>query len=533
MAGNTTNSLRIKRKAVSRNRVSKACQHCRARKIKCNQSRPSCGNCLLGQYECCYTEDSAPDATQRPKTLSLASPENISPLAPSLPGILTPQGPQKRYISRCSWMSEVFVRDEASAPPSAHSQCSSSPGLAAEAEPTLWLQSIPRSHYTKLMRWFSEHCYIFVPIVEVEEIERLVDACETLQLDEESYLLLATSCHASSLSIEAWRPELTLLYPSDIWRRCVESLFRLCSPSYSIAYIKALVFKAIPSITEGAACPVASPISTLVRSAQLAGLHRDPTRLDIPSEAEAEERRRLFWKVHGLDIAFSVAHGLPTLLRPSSYDVRELDAGSHPGLIFLKHCSRAHMIFSDVLEMTLGHSQATPQVHKDLATAATNFQETIRELGHSWGPSPGVPAKYVQHSLLIISCRAIDAAKECIETFILCAHDFIFAPLKWITGLYNIYQPVVIILRDLIQHPGSAEADDLGHTVAACFEASADDNQYMWERLRRLKSKAWELNGWSANTKLPVGQGIEETTDWDTFFASFANDSAFLDFAQL
>ncbi|KAK7987844.1 hypothetical protein PG989_008159 [Apiospora arundinis] len=497
MTDNTANSLRVKRKTISRKRISKACEH-----------------------ECRYTGGNASEATPTSTALSSASPETASLPAPPLPGVLTPQGSQKRYIARCSWLSEVFVSDEASASTSVNPQPSSSPELAAETEPALWLQSIPQSHYMKLISWFSEHCYIFVPVVEFEELKRLVDACTNLQSDEESSLLLAANCHASSLSIEAWRPELTLLYPSDMWRRCVDSLFRVCNPSYSLTYIKVLVLKATPSIAEGVTCPVASPISTLVRSSQLAGLHHEPTRLGITSDVEAEERRRLFWKVHELDACFSVAHGLPTLLHPSSHNVREIEAGSNPGLIFLKHRSRASMIFSDIVGNTMGHNGTSSKVYKDLTTAVTNFQETIRGLEHVWGPNPGV------------SIKAIGSAKEFIETFVLCANDFIFAPMKWITALYSVYQPAVIILRDLIQHPGSAESDDLGRIVATCFEAAADDGQYMWKKLRRLKSKAWELNGWSANTEISPGQDIEEITDWDTFFASFTNDNAFLDFAQ-
>lgn len=92
--------------------------------------------------------------------------------------------------------------------------------------------------------------------------------------------------------------------------------------------------------------------------------------------------------------------------------------------------------------------------------------------------------------------KALDGCKQYINDFLIGVSDPTLTEYRWVFNHFNVFHACAIILRDLIQHVGSPEAQSLQETIASCFAISFVKGDPDWERLQALRYQAWDANAW-------------------------------------
>ncbi|RLL92962.1 hypothetical protein CFD26_100973 [Aspergillus turcosus] len=339
--------------------ITKACNECKRRKIKCNGQSP-CQRCGRQQIECVYAERTRPDLTDQQNITRLidqmsAMQEQISALsaavyALSRPGAspqeqarafrpsssvreLTFQGPTTSAFSldlaKSSLQRRGIVDGDGDGDGDEAGEEGDTPPPAPEGTPLgmlkdpLW--TISKAEAIRLCRVYEEEMGIMYPVLELEELLRQVEGLYGLwprsgqadgPRDYDVYILrLVFAC---ALTAEAsGRSELAMrLFESvrDVADDCVWG-------APDIDRIIFLTLVAIFYFQMDEEALAWRTIGIVERMCLEKGLHRRET-LSHPTVVAAGRDRvlRLFWSVYTLDMRWSFGTGMPFSLEDSDID---------------------------------------------------------------------------------------------------------------------------------------------------------------------------------------------------------------------
>ena len=262
----------------------------------------------------------------------------------------------------------------------------------------------------RLMSWYLEHCELFIPLPDSGELQRLHHRwiSDHTSISASGMVLLVTSYFAAARSIEFCSPSTGLTTPSSTWRCLAIQLLKQHGypQQATLSHIHAAIMLASTSIMERSDGPDLGPVAVVVRVAQLARIHQDPCNLDA-APAVLQYRRLLFWHVHGLDVGFALAHGLPPLISPLGFDVQEVDIDEGPASVFLATRTRANLLLAQILDEIYGPRPVSCQTFGMLDQHATQFQAYAHELASQYETQTNGQYQFVALALRMIACKIV------------------------------------------------------------------------------------------------------------------------------
>ncbi|KAE8162871.1 hypothetical protein BDV40DRAFT_150896 [Aspergillus tamarii] len=540
--------LNLNRPKLSRNREVQACHQCRIRKVKCDQTRPRCENCQIHERACVYTKISRkPDSRQGgDRVIRLNQQGHLNTTSES----------QARYYSSSSWVVDVDGT-KACRPPvgSGIGRCGKSGELSApptlpgglefpDGQAHLFVQL---AEVDRLIHWYSRYCHLWYPIVDIPEI---IISLENLRHNRSSAVgslaLIAAVCFAAACSANA-SGDLKSVLPvstSSAWKDLADQL--LSSNGYprqpNLNTVRAAFLLALPSMADGRTHPDPGPVCVLLRAAQFLGLHRDPSSFNF-SPHEMDSRRVLWWAIHGLDVAYSVAHALPPLIHATATDVQIIEHNDISERKLIGTLIRVNSLISTIFQTVYGIRQPTGKDIQELDEKANTI--CTDEISTHKSPAMSATEKFITmsqrmccYSMLFIlhqpylrstqwpqtsRQKALTACQNYINDYLMGITDPELAPYRWILGHFDVIHACAIVLQDLIQHPGSLESTGLRSLAETCFFTFSSDSHPDWAKLEALGSKAWAANGWTCPFQQdPDSLGVDASlSDWDPLFASF------------
>ncbi|PSK43702.1 hypothetical protein B9Z65_7216 [Elsinoe australis] len=367
-------------------------------------------------------------------------------------------------------------------------------------------------------------------------------------MSADDLLLIVAMAYASSIYIEAWNPSAKLSAPSHTWRRVGDALLsaqgyphRTCLES-----IRPAILLAQQGVSEKPVHPDPSKITILARVTQMAGLQQDPALLKLPPD-QCSDRRKLYWLVRELDLGFSVAHGLPCLLKSSDSSVEPLHHEETVAAFFLNFRVRATNVFEKILEKVYGPRRCLVSTVVDLQAEVQQLESEANTLITKHRTESGAAGRFVAYAVEMIVARlcytlnqpylrdpswgqrcrnlTLQGATKFLEKYQRRRKDFVCAPFTWVFEQFNVYHPCAILLQDLIKNVETIdiENDCRAQTVLQVFREFYDEKDSHWIKLEQLRLKAWYVNSWI----LPPhqnGSALEvdiDLVDWDNLFSSF------------
>ncbi|OJJ38358.1 hypothetical protein ASPWEDRAFT_24299 [Aspergillus wentii DTO 134E9] len=530
--------INLDRSRLSRNRTVQACQQCRSRKIKCDRSKPVCQSCALHHRGCSYS--SGPDAeTGRVDPPSTEQPEQTVEIKQQ--GHLEVSGgSQIRYYSSSSWVAAVEEHARSSQM-SFLNQIPQSSGLPTEVKNFVHHPDVDR-----LISWYAQYCHFWYPVIDILELMTSLEHSRAYNAAPPGALaLIAAICYTAACSATAAGDmEAQSCIPFPSWGTLAQQM--LYASGYprgpNLNTICAAFLLAAPSMAENGFAPDPGPVCVLVRAAQSLGLHRDPCSFQLTS-SEMELRRVLWWSIHALDMSYAIAHALPPLLHPATYDVQVIVDGGQADRRMVTTIARVNLILSRTLHDIYGIHQPTRQriqvldeeveilcaeevskSHQVPATARERFISASQRMC-CW------KVAFILHQPYLRSLqwpqdsrrKTLHACREYITLFLASAADSTLAPYRWVLEHFNVHHACAIVLQDLIQHPSSAESESLRSLVQTCFSTFSADSHPHWTRLDALRSKAWAANQWISSREATVDDTVVDASlsDWDRLYASF------------
>ncbi|KAF4547708.1 Hypothetical protein D9617_37g012340 [Elsinoe fawcettii] len=352
--------------------------------------------------------------------------------------------------------------------------------------PSVDLSGMTPKDFDHFFAWYLEYCHVYQPVISRESFKqiqhKLASGPNTLSAYE--LVVLFAILYAASVSIEAWDAQTIL------------------ARSASLSCIRAAILLALPRVSERITTPDPSEAALLVRAIHMAGLHQDPATLGV-DRATCRDRRTLFSLALEVDVSFSVAHGLPSLLRSAETDVKSIFNDEQPTSSFLAFRMNAARIFEKIILRVYGTRrclesvvvQLNDEVQSLVAEAATLASQCRCQVGAAHRFVAYVVEEISYRSMYILNqpylrdptwgsqCRlsALRGAIQYIKNYTTARQDFIVSPFNYIFNNFNVYHPCAILLLDLIKNLRqlSYDRDDRAQTVQECFAEfyDADDPQ--------------------------------------------------------
>ncbi|GKZ28724.1 hypothetical protein AbraIFM66950_011791 [Aspergillus brasiliensis] len=537
--------LHLNRPRLARKRNVQACEQCRARKIKCDRTKPHCRCCSMNGRSCIYrpkavvravgnvtTEDeriSSRSANQQ----SSGGPEEQQPIPFNQVGHLKASDDGRlRYYSSSSWV--AGVEKSTVSPCDRH-------GLSPGSSPQTSNDFIYLAEVDQLMAWYAQYCHFWFPLVDCHEVVAQVHEQRNQGSSKPGALvLIAAICYTATRSITAPKnPNVWFSSRSSFWKEVTTQL--LAESGYpsrpNLNTVRVAFFLAIPSMAEGHSHPDPSSVSILVRAAQSLGLHREPLFFQL-SAPEAEASRIIWWSIRGLDITYAISHGLPPLIHPETTDVRFVDCGNSSERKLLGTISQTTTLISKIMHRVYGVSQPTLRDINQLGDEAEKIYAEECEKDHI--PVDALQ-RFVAMSRMMCCCKmmfilhqpylrtsqwpqesrakALNSCQDYIRGFVAGVSDESLAPYRWVLDHFDVIHACAIILQDLIQHCHSPESSSLRDVVNICFSTFSKGHHPVWTQLETLRSKAWAANGWPVNGE--VLESDASLAGYDPLFASF------------
>lgn len=457
-------------------------------------------------------------------------------------------GTQTRYYSSSSWLAAA-EQHATSAPQNIVGQ----PQQSLEFPTALIDTLLQEKEVDRLVSWYSEYCHFWYPIVDISNVLSSLSALRVRRAATPgSSALIMAICHAATCSKKASGTTASPDLMSDPpWGKLADQALHVSDyprrPNFNTMCAAFLL--AAPSMAENAHAPDPGPISTLIRTAQVLGLHRDPGSFQIES-SEAEIRRIIWWSIHGLDVSYATAHALPALIHPTTYDVPIIADSGRLDHKLITCMARINLVISKTLHDIYGVQQPTREkirildeeantICADEVSNLEDIQDTalVRFLVVSkkmccWKMTYILHQPYLRCAQWLQDSRekTLQACREYITLFLGSIAEPAFVPYRWILDHFNIRHACAIVLQDLIEHPNSDESDSLRGLVETCFSTSSVDYHPDWTRLNALRSKAWDSNRWITD-QISFSDDLDldaSLSDWDPLFASFEWDELLL-----
>jgi hypothetical protein len=257
---------------------------------------------------------------------------------------------------------------------------------------------------------------------------------------------------------------------------------------------------------------------------------------------EADFRRILWWSIHGLDVAWSVAHALPPLIHPTTADVRTIETKNKSERKLIKTLIKVNSLMSTIFQEVYGIRQPTSKGIQDLDESAENICADEVTIGNL--PEMETTDRFIAMSQRMCSfkmlfilhqpylrssqwplgsrLKALNASQDYIKDFLTGVTDPALAPYRLVLGHFDVIHACAIVLQDLIHHPGSPECVRIRTLVETCLFTFSRDYHPNWEKLEALRFKAWAANDWlcSEQETLETPGADASLSDCDPLFAS-------------
>lgn len=536
-----THRLNVGRPRLTRSRRVQTCQQCRDSRIKCDRRKPSCGACITSDRACIYQDSLQSDSHDVSQTI-LASRKARSPHPNTTTKAIYEDRPsdnsadstyRSRYVSDVSWLCALNLNQQdlpmrVSADSTTATTSSIIPRLGeGRFSPVHYDNLFSPQNTDALVDLYENHCHVWYPVVNPSEMRRALAACRDIDTRESaSAALIAAICYIASKAARASGNDISSMLTCEEWQAIAQILLDLSDyPSKpSLHNIRAAFLLALGDVTETHSKVSVAPVSVLVRAAHVLGLHRDPSAYTSQS-GNSESHRITWWAIYALEVCYSLVHGLPSMMRPGSFDTQlvSLDfAKQHP---LFATIVRVNTTLCGIMENVYGIREPTRaalevfegEVDKICAEEAVPLLEPC----HSTAPERFAVVsrraccwklKFVLHQPYLRSGswpknsrnKALDACKQYINDFLIGVYDPSLRGYRWIFDHFNVFHPCAIILRDLMQHAGSPEAQTLREIIDSCFARSFIETDPNWERLRVLRDQAWHANSWQSPSDEPL-----------------------------
>lgn len=561
--------LALDRPRLARNREVQACEQCRSRKIRCDQSKPHCLRCRTNNRPCIYRSRAAKRTRQR---------EDIEDHTPAIKHSQEPRSPPRlphgekeegqiiqlnqlgylkatsgvrlRYYSSSSWVAGVEDSDVSPSQDDSHIDCPLDSLDWETLSPELLAGNIDNfiqlAEVDRLIAWYSNYCHFWYPLVDITEVKTsLQDLRNYKGSSHGSSALITAICYTAACSASASRDiKSQSSIPISVWKNLANQLLSASGyPSRpNLNTIRSAFLLATPSVAEGNSHPDPSPICVLLRAAQSLGLHREPLSFQL-STHDAEFSRILWWSIRGLDATYAMTHALPPLIHPTTTDVRMVDCLDRFERKLLSVIIQTALLISKIFHGIYGVRQPTFNDIQNLSEEAEKI--CTEEISDSQNPNTTALERFIAMSRMMCCCRmlfilhqpylrtsqwprssrekALNACRRYINAFLTGVTDPSLSPYRWVLEHFDVIHACAILLQDLIQHPGSPESSTLRNTAETCFSTFSGDSHPGWTRLETLRSKAWSANRWHVDEQ--IDPDLLETdislADWDPLFASF------------
>lgn len=405
------------RRQLKRDRSIRACTPCRTRKVKCDLGRPTCGQCQKHSSACEYSSRKRTAEQRASGEQSAQAQANTSSSTTTLwagsPGKAASDDP--RYVSGVSWLPDTLAHISTNTPAdnvAISSESDQRSNTIGDASPVIVeARSLVQSDVQgleNLVEWYLENCHVYTPVSSARHVKHLLSICvsSTNTMSADDLLLIVAMAYTSSIYIEAWNPSAKLSAPSHTWQRLGDALLsaqgyphRACLES-----IRPAILLAQQGVSEKPIHPDPSKITILARVTQMAGLQQDPALLKLPPD-QCSDRRKLYWLVRELDLGFSVAHGLPCLLKSSNSSVEPLHHEETVAAIFLNFRVRATNVFEKILEKVYGPRRCLVSTVVDLQAEVQQLESEANTLVTKYRTESGAAGRFVAYAVEMIVAR--------------------------------------------------------------------------------------------------------------------------------
>lgn len=523
--------LDLDRPRLTRSRRVQACQQCRESRIKCDHKKPSCGACTTSSRVCVYRDslrNRSHDVSQTvsaSRTARSPKPQATTKTIHGDRGNSANTTHGSRHTLEVSWLcalnpdpQELPIHMFAEATSATASSLLQRPG-GERFSSSQYERLFSPPNTDGLMELYQKCCHVWFPVVSPSEMKAALATCRDVDMrDLASAALITTICYIASKAARASGEIVPSLLACEEWQAVARILLELSGyPSKpSLHNIRAAFLLATGDMTETHSHLSVAPLSVLVRAAHMLGLHRDPSAYTSRS-GDPELRRITWWAVHSLEICYSLAHGLPPITRAGSFDVQLFSPGfarQHPLFATIVRVNSAlGAILEDVygireptlrtLESLIAEvdkicvEEAAPLPDPKQSTSLERFAVVSRRVC-CWKLKFVLHQPYLRSKLWPTNSRskALDACEQYINDFLIGASDPLLAQYRWVFDHFNVFHPCAIILRDLIQHAGSLEAQSLKSIIVSCFENFFVETDPNWGKLQVLRDQAWHANSW-------------------------------------
>jgi hypothetical protein len=327
-----------------RYRKVKSCIACHQRKVRCSQALPACSNCERRNAPCRYYSDdinviiSPPSSSEGPSRqnnggvefsesslLPLQSVHEAAwPYSGSSPVSCRPAATMTSLLSRVSVVENHEARDT---------------GLEDSSRLSNYLPE--KSVADKLLERYFCTVHPVIPIYDWTQFLSDYEVFWKMPGDSSvSFLLqLFSVCHAASVSAYE---EAKVTQAADTAGEILISLAKQATTFITGAEL-ALTMIHFPRKPTFIGCQSAlllyavcrsdcrsddsAGLAALIRSAQLMGLHRDPS--TVFEDKERQLRRMLWWQILYIDVMTALSNGLPPLIQAGQYDTLVPDEYIH------------------------------------------------------------------------------------------------------------------------------------------------------------------------------------------------------------
>lgn len=540
MAGSSR--LSLNRPKLTRAREVQACQQCRSRKVRCDRRKPQCQTCLTQCRPCSYARSAgAPQSGRGFRAIPSsrdAEREMGRTISLNQNGVLTgTDGNVSRYFASSSWVAAAEIcgvkgRDYGPEEPRPQHSRTAIENFINDPE------------VDRLISWYASYCHFWHPFVDMKSVVSSVQCLRNRRkISSGTSALIAAICYsaASSITISDGH-KLSCTTPLE-WSATASQL--LTSAGYPLTpnldSLQAAFLLATPSTAEENSRFDPVPVSVLVRAAQSLGLHREPSSLQIPA-SDTDVRRVLWWCIYALDVSYALAHALPPLIHPATFDVAVLDSICALDRKLIATACKVSVLLSKMFQEIYGVNPPTYQQIRTLddevmkiwseevtdstlsiMTTLERFIALSRRMC-CWKIIFVLHQPYLRANQWSPDGRqkALSACRGYIDEFVETTLDTTLSPYRWVLRHFNMIHPCAIILQDLIQNPRSPESYNLRETVDKCFSALSSDPPRNWAMLQSLRDKAWAANLWRLDEEVDslLWRGASPL-DWDPLFASF------------